>query len=47
MRAFGCVRGQPDFLLVYFGQSTNTFWESTNMALTDVKLRALKGKNAP
>jgi hypothetical protein len=41
------VRGKPNFLLVYFGQFTSTFSECTNMALTDVKVRALKGKDAP
>jgi integrase len=31
-------------LLVFFGQNTNTLLKSTNMALTDLKIRALRAK---
>jgi hypothetical protein len=45
--ASGSVRGLPDLLLVYFGRSTNTSQDDTNMPLTDAKVRALKAKPAP
>jgi hypothetical protein len=38
------VRGHPGKLLVYFDQKTNTNRKKANMPLTDVKVRALKGR---
>jgi len=40
----GDVSGKPTTLLVFFNLNTNMFYQSTNMALTDLKIRALRAK---